>query len=286
MDQGIEALASTLEDGIHNWGHMSLAEMTGGRQGQSAMASSTVSARDPVFYRWHGYLETIFQRYKASLGPYSREDLSFPGLEVVAARLVSRGERDNTIGSDREEEFTLEVTLRAELETQAVLRAFLVFPEKPSVVLELDQWLASVGPGEVTESRREGQAPHLSRREDQSLQQLQRSLLRGQVSRRTFNWAGCGWPRHLNIPSGRPEGMAWRLVVVASPVLARDRDRVRDWQRADRVSWSYCGVQEGRVPDSRPLGFPLDRPDSRSSLDLLASSYTNIFLQEVSIVGS
>ena len=80
--------------------------------------------------------------------------------------------------------------------------------------------------------------------------------------------------------------MAWRLVVVASPVLARDRGRVRDWQRADRVSWSYCGVQEGRVPDSRPLGFPLDRPSSRSSLDSLASSHPNIFLQEVSIVGS
>ena len=167
-------------------------------------------------------------------------------------------------------------------------------------MLELDQWLASVGPGQTMESRWEGQAPHLSKRQGQSLQALQRSLLQGQVapppppfrphgpvqvSRRMFNWAGCGWPLHLNIPSGRAGGMAWRLVVVASPVLARDRGRVRDWQRADRVSWSYCGVQEGRVPDSRPLGFPLDRPSSRSSLDSLASSHPNIFLQEVNIVS-
>ena len=38
-------------------------------------------------------------RYKASLGPYSEEELSFPGLEVVGARLVTQGGRDNTVNT-------------------------------------------------------------------------------------------------------------------------------------------------------------------------------------------
>ena len=41
-------------------------DTAGSSRGQSAMASSSVSARDPAFYRWHGYIETIFQRWGCS----------------------------------------------------------------------------------------------------------------------------------------------------------------------------------------------------------------------------
>ena len=33
-----------------------------------------------------------------------------------------------------------------------------------------------------------------------------------------------------------------------------------------RVSWSYCGVDRGQVPDSRPLGFPFDRCEGQKVL--------------------
>jgi len=34
------------------------------------MEELTTSMRDPVFYQWHGYLDTMFLRYKMGLPPY------------------------------------------------------------------------------------------------------------------------------------------------------------------------------------------------------------------------
>ena len=90
------------------------------------------------------------------------------------------------------------------------------------------------------------------------------------MSRSTFNWAGCGLPVALNLPTGTAGGTAWRLVVTATPLLRTDLPTLEQWEEAGRwgtctctgtcrVSWTYCGLARGRVPDSRPPGFPFDR---------------------------
>lgn len=35
------------------------------------MGDTATAMRDPVFYRWHSYIDDIFQEYKATLPGYS-----------------------------------------------------------------------------------------------------------------------------------------------------------------------------------------------------------------------
>lgn len=39
------------------------------------MSDTSTSLRDPIFYRWHRFMDNIFQQYKATLKPYTREEV-------------------------------------------------------------------------------------------------------------------------------------------------------------------------------------------------------------------
>jgi len=303
IDSGIVRLGSFVEEGIHNWGHSVLSGMRIG-SGQTAIGTTTGSARDPMFYRWHALIDSIFGRYKNSLGPYSAQDLGFDGVTVTGARIRSSNQPDNVLMTGMVRDtvamsslvrgtrgsqslqvtynrmdhvlYTLEVTLNARIATSSIVRVFLVSSSQPSIVIEMDKWLARLAPGENRIIRREEDAPHISRRPTQSLRGLQRLLVTGRMSQHMFNWAGCGWPISLNIPTGSAGGSAWQLLVIASPLMPNDLPTVQQWERAGRVSWSYCGVLRGQVPDSRPLGFPMDRPSTGTRLGALVNQHSNI----------
>lgn len=38
--------------------------------------------RDPVFYRWHTYINNIFSKFKRLLPPYSEQELSFADINL------------------------------------------------------------------------------------------------------------------------------------------------------------------------------------------------------------
>ena len=50
-------------------------------------------------YQWHGFIESIFRRYKVTLGPYSAADLAFRGVAVVAAAVRQPGRAPNSLAS-------------------------------------------------------------------------------------------------------------------------------------------------------------------------------------------
>ena len=65
--------------------------------GQAAIGTTSGSARDPIFYRWHALVESLFTRYKETLGPYTAADLAFPGVVVERAALRQQGRPDNSL---------------------------------------------------------------------------------------------------------------------------------------------------------------------------------------------
>ena len=74
----------------------------------------------------------------------------------------------------------------------------------------------------------------------------------------------CGWPYTLLLPRGREDGMPCRFMVMASPgddLTMADRHR--------KAGTSYCGLQDSDYPDSRPMGYPFDRPFADSISDTL-----------------
>lgn len=39
------------------------------------MGDSATAMRDPIFYRWHAYIDDLFQEYKATLPRYSEANV-------------------------------------------------------------------------------------------------------------------------------------------------------------------------------------------------------------------
>ncbi|XP_058983168.1 phenoloxidase 2 [Musca domestica] len=54
----------------------------------SVMGDVTTAMRDPVFYRWHGFIDSIFNRHKERLNPYGEKDLSFNGVVVNSLDVI------------------------------------------------------------------------------------------------------------------------------------------------------------------------------------------------------
>ncbi|KAH8286291.1 hypothetical protein KR054_006325 [Drosophila jambulina] len=82
-----------------------------------------------------------------------------------------------------------------------------------------------------------------------------------------------GFPQHLLLPRGRPEGLPMQLLVIVSPVLEQ--------QEREIVPEIGMGIGRASLRDVRPLGYPLDRPiDNEQELLQLP----NIQLQDVVII--
>jgi len=293
VDKGIDRLGGVLERGLHNTGHIEISRLSGAGGGRGVMASTIGAMRDPIFYRWHGYVHSVFQLYKDRLAvsaPYSDSELSFAGVRVMSCTVqpvwgdldtfytyreltsVGLDSVDSTSPGSRmsvqymrmnHRPFTWNLVIHNDLAEPlpAIVRIFMM-PAMEEVgsraTIHMDHFYVELTPG-VTEVRREElDAPHLSKSK-WSLHELQDHLLNGEMTRADFTWGGCGWPRHLNIPRGTEQGMAWTMVVMVSRVLPSDLKRVEDWKRRNNLAWSYCGVGRGVVPDSRPMGFPVDR---------------------------
>lgn len=39
------------------------------------MGESVTAMRDPIFYRWHKFIDSLFQQYKATLQPYTNAEV-------------------------------------------------------------------------------------------------------------------------------------------------------------------------------------------------------------------
>jgi len=302
VDYGIDGFARIFEERLHNYGHVAISDLS---EKGGVMASTIAAMRDPIFYRWHGFIQRMFLEYKDNLNindPYSDIELSFPGVKVVSAVVHPEMGNENVFYTCREtaevkidnldstslgtrmtvqyrrlnhRPFTWNYIIHNELsETVPSVIRVLMLPKGGNVrtTIHMDIFYHELHPGQNYITREELEAPHLSKSR-WSLNELQDQLMNGQVNDREFSWGGCGWPRHLNIPRGTEAGMEWDVVVMVSKLLSADESEVRNWSENSNRAWSYCGVQSGKVPDSRPMGFPVDR--SFSSIKELSNGRHN-----------
>lgn len=57
------------------------------------MLESSNAMRDPVFYRWHTFIQQLFERHKARLPPYRVDQhLAFDGISVLLVQLQIDGD--------------------------------------------------------------------------------------------------------------------------------------------------------------------------------------------------
>lgn len=63
------------------------------------MGDVTTAMRDPIFYRWHGFIDNICNKHKALLPPYNSNQLGYQGVQVenIEVKINSANARPNTL---------------------------------------------------------------------------------------------------------------------------------------------------------------------------------------------
>ena len=91
--------AKLLENTYHSHGHSAISRhCQTGMEGDGVMGFTEVAARDPVFYRWHGHLEQIMQRFRDEKMPsYSLDDFALAdGISVRSIKTIVQKQSINS----------------------------------------------------------------------------------------------------------------------------------------------------------------------------------------------
>ena len=54
------------------------------------MGDTSTAMRDPIFYRWHKFIDNLFQQFKATLHPYSKAQLTLPGIHLTQVEIINK----------------------------------------------------------------------------------------------------------------------------------------------------------------------------------------------------
>nr|ADD70249.1 prophenoloxidase [Panulirus longipes] len=310
---------------LHNLGHVVIAfthdSDNAHKEDMGVMGDSSTAMRDPIFYRWHKFVDDVFQEYKLTQQPYSLEDLSLPNVVLDRVGVLSKDQADalSTGWTVREFEafrgldfnsrapvnlrithidhapfdYHLQVTNRLEAPKQVTVRIFLApkfnvrglemsFMEQRLLWAEMDKFTVTLKPG-TNHVVQSSSDSSITTSEEYTFRDLETGPQPG-TSRREFNFCGCGWPQHVLLPRGTPGGMVFQLFVMVTDF---EKDKVDQQGNTGRCAngVSFCGILDAKYPDSRPMGFPFDRrnpPQFQSAADF-AEQLDNVNLHDITI---
>nr|AAZ40338.1 hemocyanin subunit IIIb [Carcinoscorpius rotundicauda] len=280
---------------IHNWGHVMFARLhdPDGRyhDNPGVMSDTATSLRDPIFYRFHRYIDNMFQTYKATLHSHEHHQLTFSGVQID--NVTVKAKQPNVINTYTTEselelshgihmkgptkvkyhhldhdkfDYSISVNNTSGLAKNATFRIFLgpkydelgnlLTPEQQRrFFIELDKFHREVPTGKsvITRSSADSSVTisHVPTFEE---------LRNGKgVDVNNSEFCSCGWPQHMLIPRGNYLGMEFQLFVMLTDW---EQDKAgKDLEHltcADAVS--YCGARDHLYPDKKPMGYPFDRP--------------------------
>lgn len=91
MDSSILSVNRDYYGDLHNYGHVFLSYVHDpdhrNLESFGIVGDPSTSMRDPVFYRWHAFVDDMFQQHKERLTPYTDQQLSFQGVSVSGAQI-------------------------------------------------------------------------------------------------------------------------------------------------------------------------------------------------------
>ena len=96
VESSIGSPNSKLYGNVHNDGHVVIAKMTDpdGRYDiyQGPMIETYTACRDPAFFRWHKFVDSIFEEYRTSKKDppqYKAHDLKMDGIDLVSVTVTA-----------------------------------------------------------------------------------------------------------------------------------------------------------------------------------------------------
>lgn len=86
-----KSLNPALYGDLHNQGHnlLSFIHDPDNRHLEDfgVVGENTTAMRDPVFYRWHAFVDGVFVRYKNTLQPYPINQITYDGIQVQSVNI-------------------------------------------------------------------------------------------------------------------------------------------------------------------------------------------------------
>ncbi|KAL0868111.1 hypothetical protein ABMA27_008747 [Loxostege sticticalis] len=307
---------------LHNMGHIFCAYVHDPDhrhlERHGVMGDPATAMRDPFFYRWHSYVDDIFNMHKIKLPRYGNDRLDFPGIRVSSIR-VEGPAGDNTFGTHWEqslvdlgrgldftpspsvlakythlqhEEFNyvIEVNNTTGRPAMGTVRIFLApvndergqplrFEEQRRLFIELDKFSQPLNAGPNTITRKSVDSSVTIPYERTFTNQSLRPGRPGSAEAAEFDFCGCGWPHHMLIPRGTFRGYPMVLFVMITDWY--EDMVVQDTVGSCNDAASYCGLRDRKYPDRRAMGFPFDRPAQAPSLS--AFIRPNMAVQPVTV---
>ena len=286
---------------LHNDGHLLISMYDDNPAKKGCLFWEASAARDPVFYRWHAHIDSIFQQYQNGLEPYDFSDLpkSIKATEisitaasgqqnVLETQMRERQHRPVLTSTERirylsHEDFAYHISAenRSGADVSVTVRIFLS-PEETSnertAWIEMDKFRNVLSPGSnliIRDSKLSSVVRHPVLTTD-VLTQSEPPEERGGAP-----GCRCGWPYTLLLPHGTWDGMKFRVTALFTPGDDLSPDLVDGVE-----SPSYCGVRDSTYPDRRAMGYPFDRQfqiplhDWINSTDQASSA--NIYIKHIS----
>ncbi|XP_059616951.1 phenoloxidase 2-like [Phlebotomus argentipes] len=287
------------------------------------MGDVTTAMRDPIFYRWHSYLDLIFRKHKDTLPSYTSNDLDFVGVTVqsVACQMTQqntpanviltywqRGELNLAAGMDFGPEgnifaqFThlqhapfswkIEVNNESNSIRTGYCRIFMsprndergmpfTFRDQRVLMIEMDRFTVKLNPGVNTINRRDEHSA-ITIPYNRTFRNIG-ATAQSATDDNQFNFCGCGWPNHLLVPKGSPEGFTMDTFVMISNFNDDTVNENIDASDQCSDSYAFCGIRNKLYPDRRAMGFPFDRNNQARTLQDFANQTSNMGVGECSV---
>ncbi|XP_015923309.1 hemocyanin A chain [Parasteatoda tepidariorum] len=281
---------------LHNWGHVMMAYIHDPdgrfRETPGVMNDTATSLRDPIFYRFHRFIDNVFQEYKKTLPVYDKDNLNFQGVSVTGITVNAKIQnvihtffREDELELSHCFQFGTPASVRARYhhldhesfsyiisadnasgaEKSATVRIFLapkydelgnIIPldEQRRLYIEMDKFHTELRPGRNTIVRSSTDSSVTI-----SSTYTFKELLHGEdLQDDRTEFCSCGWPQHLLVPKGNDKGMTFDLFVMISDG-EKDKVAASSTAKLCNDALSYCGVMDEKYPDKRAMGYPFDR---------------------------
>ncbi|XP_076290226.1 phenoloxidase 1-like [Lasioglossum baleicum] len=304
---GIDILGNIVESSIlspnrdfygelHNNGHLAIAYChdpdNRNKEILGVMGDNSTSPRDPIFYRWHGFINDVFFEFKNTLPPYEISQLNYLGIEVEDVKLTTNNEDnvlhtfwnqsevDLTSGLDwlppepvrvkfthlNHANFTYTITVNntTTRSKKGTVRIFIApmederrqpfsFAKQKGLMIEMDKFSVTLQPGRNVIQQKSTDSSVTIPFE----QTFPPRDTDSTECPKPDNFCGCGWPQHLLVPKGVKGGFPMVLFAMVSDYTRDIVEQVESSCCKDGVS--YCGLRDKKYPDARAMGYPFDR---------------------------
>ncbi|CAL8113808.1 unnamed protein product [Orchesella dallaii] len=282
---------------FHNYLHRLIAGIgiqEPGKHIPGVQAHPETSMRDPVFYEIHSLVDSLYLQEKENCKPYTKLELDYEGVDIRSVVIeslnssryvwwpplvpnfstptittyfenrrydVSTGERPCRstnespvyVTNSRLNHFHFKYITRLRVknnlphEAHAMVRIFLLpirnfkgssYTQQQSYsrAIELDRFQTNLFPKTQTVLTR------------LSLESSVTSV----SEMNSLPFRNCGFPNNLLIPKGTQHGVEYKLFVMLT-----NEPNIEEYP-----NYAYCGSLNKPFPDTRPMGFPFDRPNT------------------------